>query len=733
MTDEGPQQKVEGLWARLRRHRTVQWCLAYAAAAWTLLQGLEYLTETYGWPPQIRQITTLALALGLPVVFAVAMYHGRRGRQRVSAQEIFWLSALVLLGGAALWVYARYGGTYEEEPAQRAGPDAVGVAADARPSIAVLPFENRSLLAEDAFFVDGIHDDVLTQLAKIGALKVIARTSVEQFRDTKLTAREIGEQLGATQVLEGGVQRAGNRVRINVQLIEAASDMHLWAETYDRDLTAANIFAIQTDVAAAIATALSATLTKVEQARLGAVPTQNLAAWEAYQLGKQRMARRTSEALEDAEQFFERAIELDEGFALAYVGLADTLALRMDYGGLSEADMMERATAAATRAIELDADLAEASTSAAWLAVLREDWAAAETGFRRAIELNPNYATAYHWCSRLFLRTGRYDEALRFAEKAAELDPLSAIINVNLGNAQERVGQFSEALAAYHKAIEIDPAIPNPYLMVGSVHANAFGRLDRAAPWYEKAASLDADNPTYALALASLYLDLGDGDRARLWFKRAGELGDGNSLTQTNRAMWHLYAAERPAAVEKSKQALVLDARNSFALELMLGADGSAASTVAIRAAYERAYPELAVSDRPRVNAANYRAAIIVAFLLKGDGELERADLLLDGCETVIQNGPRMGWLGYRISDARILAVRGERRAALGALRAAELAGWRGPYWRHYRDFDAALESIRGEPGFAEIFASIERDMAVQRARLAERPPDAPLDFVSAD
>ena len=167
---------------------------------------------------------------------------------------------------------------------------------DARPSVAVLPFENRSREADDAFFVDGIHDDILTQLTKVGALKVIARTSVEQFRDTKLTTKEIGEKLGVTKVLEGGVQRAGDRVRITVQLIDAATDAHLWAESYDRELTAANIFAIQSEVAAAIAGALKATLTPAEQAAINAIPTQNLEAWEAYQLGKQRMASRTSAA-----------------------------------------------------------------------------------------------------------------------------------------------------------------------------------------------------------------------------------------------------------------------------------------------------------------------------------------------------------------------------------------------------------------------------------------------------
>ena len=259
-----------------------------------------------------------------PVVLVLAWYHGDRGQQRISTPEFAILTLLLLLGGGAFWYYQR--ASEAKRPSHdgrhRRPTGQSPAATDARPSVAVLPFENRSREADDAFFVDGIHDDILTQLTKVGALKVIARTSVEQFRDTKLTTREIGEKLGVTKVLEGGVQRAGDRVRINVQLIDAATDAHLWAENYDRELTAANIFAIQSEVAAAIAGALKAALTPGEQARIDAIPTQNLEAWQAYQLGKQRMAKRTSAALTEAEKYFRKAITLDAKFALAWAGLA---------------------------------------------------------------------------------------------------------------------------------------------------------------------------------------------------------------------------------------------------------------------------------------------------------------------------------------------------------------------------------------------------------------------------
>ena len=360
MTNEPQDGEETTFWERLRRRKVVQWGVAYAAGAWGFLQGLEYVSDTFGWPGRLQQLATLALAIGLPVVLVLAWYHGDRGQQRVSRAELAIITLLFLLGGGIFWRYDRASEEVQATRTPVAAPTSQVTSVDAGPSIAVLPFDNRSAKADDAFFVDGIHDDILTQLSKVSALKVISRTSVERFRDTTLPTRVIAEQLGATQILEGGVQRAGQRVRINVQLIDAATDTHLWAESYDRELTAESIFAIQTEVAAAISDALQATLTPAERKRVSAVPTRNLAAWEALQLGRQRMAHRTSAGLAESEKFMQRATELDPDFALAHVGLADALMLRRMYAGLPRDSGLARVDAAIGRALQLDPDLAEA-------------------------------------------------------------------------------------------------------------------------------------------------------------------------------------------------------------------------------------------------------------------------------------------------------------------------------------------------------------------------------------
>ena len=721
----------EGTWTRLTRRKVVQWGIAYAAGAWGLLQGVQFLAEAFEWPTRVLKLSTFALLVGLPVVLVLAWYHGDRGEQRVRRTELTIVTLLFLLGGGLFW---RYQGTTAESPATTTGaaaPVAAAAPADAGPSIAVLPFENRSAKQDDVFFVDGIHDDILTQLSKLSALKVISRTSVERFRDTKLPLKTIAEQLGVTKILEGGVQRAGDRVRITVQLIDAATDAHLWAESYDRELTAANIFAIQSEVATAIATAMKAALSPAEKARVNTVPTQNLQAWEAYQLGKQRMAKRTSEALAEAEQFFQKAIDLDPKFTLAYVGLSDTLQLRIDYGGAPRGDNLSRAEKALATALELDPDLAEAWASSASIATNKEQYDRAEPMFRRAIELNPNYATAHQWFSWMLGGLGRYDEALGHAQRAMELDPLSAIISKNSGMLLEWVGRFEEAEARYRKAIEIDPSMPIAYWSIGNLRAYGRGRIAEGVPFVAKAIELDPSRPDFAWSLAVFYEDLGDEARATQLVESAMQRWPTNEAVISMSAAVNMMRGDRDAAFRYARKALEINPQSAGALSMLANADLEKGDSKTARARYARAYPQLLGSGPSTIDGSNYYVALDLARVLQKTGESDRARTLLDRSEQFIRTLPSMGSGGYGLAYVQIHALRGDRAKALAALREAEKAGWRGPFWRYYRDFDPTLASIRNEPEFKAVFADIERDMARQRAELAARPKDAPLDLGS--
>jgi TolB-like protein/Tfp pilus assembly protein PilF len=705
----------------------VQWGLLYVAGAWGFLQGLEYLSGTYDWPRQIQQLTTLALIVGLPIVLVLAWYHGDRGEQRVSRAELAIITLLFLLGGGIFWQYQRTSETSAVAPTTPDVGETGAFPTDRRPSIAVLPFENRSDDKEDAYFVDGIHDDILTQLSKISALRVISRTSVERFRKTDLSVQQIAQQLGVKSILEGGVQRAGDRVRINVQLIDAETDAHHWAETYDRELTVANMFAIQSELAAAIASALKASLTPAEQERAKLVPTQNLDAWEAYQLGKQRMAKRSSAGLAEAERFFRLAIDRDRTFALAYAGLADAIWLKADYSGQSIEPAVAKAQKILDQALKLDPNLAEAHATLAKFAQDRREFELAEVEYRRAIELNPNYPTTHQWYAQLLALQGRDAEALQSTRKALELDPLSVLRRIGLATALSGFGRFDDALAEFNRARAIDPLSPLAYYGIGSVHATGFGRLDHAIPFVERAFELDPTGSRFAAELARTYLDLGDEKRAVQWLDRARDHRSANAI----RAYLHLYRGEQVDALRSARNALEIDERDWGALVLLRNASLAVSNTDAARADYARAFPELLTDPSPAVDPSNYAAAIDLSLVLQKTGEHAREAQLLDRSEILIQTTPRLGPWGYGLSDVQIDALRGNGREALAKLREAEADGWRGPNWRYYRDFDPNLASIRNEPEFKAIFADIERDMAKQRAALAARPKDAPLDLAA--
>ena len=260
---------------RLKERKLVQWTVAYVAAAFALLQGIDIVAQRFGWPEQTMRLVIMALSVGLFVTLVLAWYHGERGAQRVTGTELLILALLLAIGGGFLW---RFAGASHEGIVRSDAPPAATAASPApaaipEKSIAVLPFENLSEDKANAYFATGMQDEILTRLAGIHDLKVISRTSTEQYASHPPNLRIVAEQLGVATVLEGGVQKADGKVRINLQLIDARSDSHLWAQNYDRDLK--DVFAVQSDVAEKVADALKAQLLPAESARIASEPTKN--------------------------------------------------------------------------------------------------------------------------------------------------------------------------------------------------------------------------------------------------------------------------------------------------------------------------------------------------------------------------------------------------------------------------------------------------------------------------
>jgi len=381
-------------------------------------------------------------------------------------------------------------------------------------SIAVLPFDNLSEDPENAYFSEGIQEEILTRLAKIADLKVVSRPAAGLNRNYRGSVREIARKLGAANILEGSVQKAGEQVRVNVQLINAATESHLWAETYDRELT--DIFAVESEIARTVAEMLQAKLTGVAEHVLASRPTQNPDAHELYLKGRFFWNQRDPANLQKAIGFFQKAINLDSTYALAYAGLADSYALVPIYSRTMPRNDIPKAVAAARRALELDDTLAEAHASLANALTMDLQMRDAEPRFQRAIALNPNYATAHQWYGEYLLAQGRADEALAELKRAHDLDPLSLIINSVLGAALGIAGQPDEAIAQLQRTLEMDPTFGPAQFMLGQVFED---RRDfkRATAAYEKARDLNPSTIRLAM-LARVYALTGRTDEARRIF-----------------------------------------------------------------------------------------------------------------------------------------------------------------------------------------------------------------------
>jgi serine/threonine-protein kinase len=706
---------LSSLWERLRNRKVVQWTLVYVAIAWGLLQCLGFVADAFGWPPASKQVATLALAVGLFLVLVLAWFHGDRGQQRVTPLEMAIVAMLLAGGGALTWYVVRSDHRSTPTTAVVAEP-----AVSAHPAIAVLAFDNRSPSPEDAYFVEGVHDDILAQLSKIGSMTVIARTSVEAFRGKQLPVAVIARQLGATSVLEGGVQRAGDRVRVQVRLVDARHGTQVWAESYDRELTAAHLFAIQSEVATSIAETLAAKLTPAERARVNAAPTSNLEAWQAYQIGQQRVAMRTSAALDEATTFFQRAIDLDPNFALAYAGLADAIWLSADYGGRAFAPARLHASALVKRALALDPELPEALVTKAKFLQLDKSFAESERLYRQALALKPSYAIAYLWYAQLLNLQNRSADALRSLKRAVELDPMSTLLQTTYGDGLAASGRFDEARRRYERAREIDPRSPLPVGSLGQMEMYSFGRYDLAVPLLVRSVALGGPPAD----LAEAWLGLGDFEAAEAVLRNHMQ----SVVSMTIDSYVQLARGNRGKAIERASAAMAIDPGGNFmALSLLRSFDLRGGKAELARSRYARAFPELVEGDSPRVDAGNYPAAIDLALVLKLLGSPKSAEMLLKGAEAAVAQNQRLGSLpwGFELCDVAIQAVRGQRQAALETLERAIREGWRGPEWQYYRDIDPNFAAIRADPRFKAAFAVVARDVAQQRGRIQTRDAKA--------
>ncbi|MBS0569877.1 MAG: tetratricopeptide repeat protein [Proteobacteria bacterium] len=544
---------------RLKQRKLVQWALAYLAAAWVLLQVLGLAADSYDWPHAIMRIAFGVIALGFVVTLLLAWYHGERGAQRVSGAELLLIALVLVIGGGLLW---RFGKT----PAPTATTDVVAAhkltAAISIPSksIAVLPFENLSSDKENDYFVAGMQDLILTKLADIGELKVISRTSTLKYRSRPENLKQVGAELGVANVLEGSVQRQGNAVLVNVQLIDTATDAHLWAESYQRTLD--NVFGVEGEVAGKVADALQAKLSPESVGRLATSLSNNPEADDLYL--RAEFSSHRGDIDFDTSQYkqaivlYREAIAKAPDFALALARLsyADNALAWLGGGGEDVAHLVADAQARAESALKLAPRMPEARLAMGYNHYYgKGEYSAALADFVAVLRLRPNDAKALIAQGLVLRRQGHFDAALDSLRHAQTLDPRNSELGLSLGETLMMVSRFADAKVALQRALALDPANLQARFRLSCVILFARGDIagalqaargdePRMRLWRVNLLGLQAKYPQ-ALALLDAVPDTPDN------FYQAG---DGPKLLQ--QAELHLSLGDTARARELFAQAL---------------------------------------------------------------------------------------------------------------------------------------------------------------------------------
>jgi TolB-like protein/Tfp pilus assembly protein PilF len=726
---------MPSFFSELRRRNVLRVAAAYALVAWIIIEAGSVLLPTFGATEGTFQVYVIVVLIGFIVSVVLAWIfeitpEGVKLDRDVGAQNRVASTSkskmnYVIIGllALALGVSITFNVT-----GIRNGETPVSDAITQKPAIAVLPFTSLGSEPENDVFADGIHGDILTQLSNIGSCKVISSSSVREYRNTTKNVRQIGEELDVGSVLQGSVQRVGDNVRINVQLVDAKNDVNVWARTYDRQLTAQNIFDIQTEISSEIAAALETTLTPAEQVRMATKPTADLRAYSAYVSGRDSLSLRRLETLRSAREYFRQAIEYDPGYAAAYAGLAESvLLLENNHQALPQAEAYAIARANLQKALELDPDLADAYAvkglleSKVWQQTrVGRGNVEAEAAFRRAIELNPNHASAYMWFAMLRDGEDRDEEAIELFQRSMELDPLGRIPFSNLPMLYAQRGQSDEAIRLWLKAMQVHPEWPMPQLYLAQ-HLAGLGRLDESMAWIEQASAL-ADDPVVDLFTVRLYVAFGDTEKAVELLKtlpaehQLARYMDGLVLLLNFDFQGALDYFSAIATGEQTGQSSEFPAQVAAQIAIVTDDLDTAREFILIDE------PILREDAALQVDRFTIPAVIRLAYISQRQGDSGHARELLLAALPVVRDLPRLGWFGQGIQEVRILAMLGRKDEALGALRALVDDGFRNPVLTDLWSLeeDPFLAVLRDDERFTAILEEVDRSMQQMYDRVLE-------------
>ena len=727
----------------LKRRNVLRVGAAYVVMAWLIIQVVETIFPLYGLSDGAIRLVITLLAIGLiPVVilawaFEITPEGLKKDKdvdrsQPVSLQTGKKLDRMIMVVLALALGYFAFDKFVLDpaedvqiaESAHQEGRSAAFNESFGDKSIAVMPFINLSEESSNQFFADGIHDDLLTRISNIRDIKTISRSSVMTYRNSDKSSKSIAKELRVSTILEGGVQRAGDQVRINLKLIDAESDAHLWAQSFTRELTATNVFAVQAEISEAVAVALKVILSAAERSQLEKQPTSNLQALDAYYLGNQLFDQATSSGVAQAILAYQAAIRLDPEFALAYSQQASAMLTQVYIGGMPVETQLEKSRPLIDQAILLDPQSSEAFTALGNWYRRSKDFDMAFQAYEKAMALGPNNAYALaNYGNLLWSERSDPDAAIKLFKRAVELDPQNINIKRRLARALPTVGQVNESIVLMEGIVAGHPDSAPAHRDLAMLYSNEKFRHDKGIRVMRKAFELDPDHPANSYLNATLHWTLGDYDNTALWMNHSARLVPDPTAEGVYRG-WAFIAQENFESARLEFEHLDADYTLFWLGIFYLGSIDAAEDR--LDDAIERFQKYAAKFDETRSNN-NFFFGIGLIKAYQALGETEKAQGLIDELISILEANPSGTYHGSAILDASVYALSGKAEVAITILE--EWVNRGGASSLLQQDIRHGLGVLADDPRYQSIMRTVNQRLSEQKANLArweangEMPP----------
>ena len=717
------------LFNELKRRNVLRVGAAYVVVAWLLIQVAETIFPLFGFDDTPARIVVIVLAIGLvpSMIFSWVFELTPEGlirdkdidRSQIdtsqSGQKLNRMIMVVLALALGYFAFDKFVLDPAEDvqiakSARQEGRSAALTESFGDKSIAVLPFTNLSAESSNQFFADGVHDDLLTRISNIQDIKTISRSSVMTYRDSTKSLRSIAKELGVSTILEGGVQRAGDQVRINLQLIDAEADMPLWAQTFTRELTATNVFAVQAEITEAVAGALKVILSVDERSQLAKQPTTNLQALDAYFLGNQLLNQETSESVGRAILAYQAAIRFDPEFALAYSKQALAVLTQIRASELPVQTQLEKSRPLIDQAILLDPQSSEAFTALGMWYRFSRDTEKAIQAYEQAMALGPNNAIALaNYGSMVQYEMEDPASAITLFRRAIELDPQNIGLKTQLAQAlpeAEGIRMLEDIIVEY-------PDYANAYRDLAMLYSNSEFRHDKGIKVLRRAHKLDPNHPPNSYMNAVMHWRLGDYDNTALWMNNIARLHPDPEFVRVFRGWAFIAQHDFESARGEFERPNLNDSLYWLGVFYLGGLDTAEGRP---DDAIER-YKDYAAKFNGRKSNVNFYYGIAAIKAYQALGEQEKAQALIVELIAIIEANPSVTYHDSAVHDASIYALSGQKETAIAILE--EWVNRGGATSLLQQDIRHGLGALADDPRYQSILRTVNNRLRQQKANLA--------------